>query len=200
MAAPKARLKASAEGPPAPRPPSAPPSCAQPPSAQAQPLPPGPRRLQWPRGWGLVLALGNLALLLIYPLAWSAPLLRAALLPIFGLTEISVLSGLRSLWQSDPALAILVGLLALGAPLAKTLGLALVQCGLAGGGLLRLLHLLGRLAMAEVFLLALYLVLAKGVGHATVEVGWGLWLFTFCVLAALGLSLGQEALERRRHA
>ena len=37
------------------------------------------------------------------------------------------------------------------------------------------------------FLVALYIVLAKGIGLATIEVAWGLWLFTACVLASLGL-------------
>lgn len=42
--------------------------------------------------------------------------------------------------------------------------------------------------MADVFLVALYIVLAKGVGHATVETAWGLWLFTGCILVSLALS------------
>ena len=37
---------------------------------------------------------------------------------------------------------------------------------------------LAKLAMADVFLIALYIVVAKGVGHVTVEVAWGLYLFT----------------------
>jgi len=45
--------------------------------------------------------------------------------------------------------------------------------------------LAGKLAMADVFLIALYIVLAKGVGVGTVETGWGLYLFTFCVLLSL---------------
>jgi hypothetical protein len=32
--------------------------------------------------------------------------------------------------------------------------------------------------MADLFYAALYVVLAKGVGHATVEVAWGSWFFT----------------------
>lgn len=135
-----------------------------------------------------VLALVNLALLVLYPIAWFAPLMRAALLPIFGMDEISVVSGLASLWGSDPALALLVTFLAVFAPYAKTLGLALVQAGLLSRAVLPALATLGKLAMADVFLAALYIVLAKGVGHATVEVAWGLWLFTACVLGSLALS------------
>ena len=41
----------------------------------------------------------NLALLILFPLAWTAPLMRAGLLPLFGLDEISVLSGLATLWD-----------------------------------------------------------------------------------------------------
>ncbi len=133
----------------------------------------------------------NLCLLILYPIAWFAPLMRAALLPIFGMTEISVVSGLQSLWDSDAGLALLVTFLAVFAPFAKTLGLALLQFGLLSRRTMPALHLLGRFAMADVFLAALYVVLAKGIGHATVEVAWGLWLFTFCILASIALSAAE---------
>ena len=141
----------------------------------------------------------NLCLLVLYPIAWFAPLMRAALLPIFGMTEISVVSGLQSLWGSDAGLALLVTALAVFVPYAKTLGLALVQFGLMSRRTLPVLHLLGRLAMADVFLVALYIVLAKGVGHATVEVAWGLWLFTGCILGSLALSLMDGRLAAAAH-
>ena len=69
----------------------------------------------------------NLALLILFPVAWFAPLLRAALLPIFGMDEISVITGLQSLWGSDPAFALLVTFLAIFAPFANTLGLTLIH-------------------------------------------------------------------------
>lgn len=129
----------------------------------------------------------NLALLILFPIAWFAPLLRAALLPWFGMDEISVISGLQSLWGTDPALALLVTFLAIFAPYAKTIGLALIHWHLLDPSTLPVLHVLGKLAMADVFLIALYIVLAKGIGHATIETAWGLWLFTGCVLASMAL-------------
>ena len=60
-----------------------------------------------------------------FPVAWFAPLLRAGLLPLFGLSEISVISGLQSLWESDPVLALLVTFCAIFAPILKVLGRAL---------------------------------------------------------------------------
>ena len=36
-----------------------------------------------------------------------------------------------------------------------------------------------------IFLIALYIVVVKGVHLAKVETGWGLYLFTFCVLASI---------------
>ena len=48
---------------------------------------------------------------------------------------------------------------------------------------------LGKLAMADIFLIALYIVIAKGVGVGTVETAWGLYLFTGCIIASLGISL-----------
>jgi len=136
-----------------------------------------------------ILRLANLALLILFPVAWFAPLMRAGLLPLFGLNEISVISGLQELWGSDIVLALLVTAFALFAPYLKTIGLALVHFGLADTRLLPALHLLGKLAMADVFLIALYVVVVKGVGLATVETAWGLYLFTGCILASLAISI-----------
>jgi paraquat-inducible protein A len=130
----------------------------------------------------------NLSLLILFPVAWFAPLLRAGLLPLFGLSEISVVSGLQSLWATDPALALLVSFLALFAPYAKVVGLALIDFGLLSRRALPMLRLMGRLAMADIFLIALYIVLAKGAGLGTIETAWGLWLFTACVGLSLLLS------------
>ncbi|NCM96693.1 MAG: paraquat-inducible protein A [Rhodobacterales bacterium] len=139
-----------------------------------------------------MLRLANLALLVLFPIAWFAPLMRAALLPIFGMNEISVITGLQSLWASDVGLALVVTLFAIFAPLAKTIGLALLHFGLMSPRTLPALHVLGKLAMADVFLVALYIVIVKGVGLATVEVAWGLYLFTGCILASLVISLLTE--------
>lgn len=130
----------------------------------------------------------NLVLLILFPIAWFAPLLRAALLPIFGMDEISVITGLQSLWGSDPAFALLVTFLAIFAPFAKTVGLTLIHFHLLSPKTLPALHILGKLAMAEVFLIALYLVIAKGAGYVTIETAWGLYLFTACILASLFIS------------
>ncbi len=130
----------------------------------------------------------NLALLVLFPIAWFAPLLRAGLLPFFELDAISVITGLQALWEKDVALALLVTLFALFAPYVKTLGLAMVQFRLASPRILPALQILGKLAMADIFLIALYIVLAKGVGVGRIETGWGLYLFTGCVLASLAIS------------
>ena len=130
----------------------------------------------------------NLALLVLFPLAWFAPLMRAGLLPLFGLNEISVISGLQSLWGSDVFLALMVTAFALFAPYLKTIGLALVHFELLSPKLLGALAWLGKLAMADVFLIALYIVVAKGVGVGKVETAWGLYLFTFCILASIIIS------------
>ena len=76
-----------------------------------------------------MLRIANLTLLILFPIAWFAPLMRAGLLPLFGLGEISVISGLQSLWGSDVFLALLVTFFALFAPYTKTIGLALIHFG-----------------------------------------------------------------------
>lgn len=130
----------------------------------------------------------NLSLLVLFPLSWFAPLLKAGLLPFFDLDTISVVTGLQALWEKDVILALLVTFLAVFAPYMKTIGLALVQFRLASPRILGVLHLLGRLAMADIFLIALYIVLAKGVGLGRIETAWGLYLFTGCILASLAVS------------
>lgn len=130
----------------------------------------------------------NLSLLVLYPLSWFAPLMRAGLLPLFGLSEISVMTGLQSLWSSSMFLAILVALFALVAPYVKTIGLALIHTGRIGPRLKPVLDGLGRLAMADIFLIALYITITKGIGVGRIEVAWGLYLFTFCILTSLFIS------------
>jgi len=135
-----------------------------------------------------ILLAANLLLLVAFPVAWAAPLLTAGLLPWFGRSEISVLSGIGTLWDSDPALASLVAALALVVPYGKTLAMVALQAGWLTERARPLIKALARLAMADVFLIALYIVAAKGVGVGRIETEWGLWLFTGCVLASLALS------------
>tara|TARA_B110000967_G_scaffold65328_1_gene67426 strand:- start:9190 stop:9636 length:447 start_codon:yes stop_codon:yes gene_type:complete len=135
-----------------------------------------------------VLRGANLALLILFPIAWFAPLMRAGLLPLFGLSEISVITGLQSLWDSDVALALLVTAFALFAPYLKTISLALLHFNLASPKLLPPLTWIGKLAMADVFLIALYIVVTKGVGIGKIETMWGLYLFTACILASILIS------------
>lgn len=131
----------------------------------------------------------NLGLLILFPIAWFAPLLRAGLLPLFGLSEISVISGLQSLWDTDVFLALIVTIFALFAPYLKTIGLALIHFDLLDKRTLPALNILGKLAMADIFLIALYITIAKGIGVGRIEVAWGLYLFTGCILASLGISI-----------
>tara|TARA_R110002074_G_scaffold351391_1_gene522506 strand:- start:131 stop:589 length:459 start_codon:yes stop_codon:yes gene_type:complete len=144
-----------------------------------------------------ILTLLNLALLVLFPLSWTAPLMRAGLLPFFALDEISILSGIATLWQEDILLGSLIALFAIAAPIVKTLGLSLIHFGHASPRLLNAFTVMGKFAMADVFLIALYIVLAKGVGLGRVETAWGLWLFTACVLTSLGVSLATAALVKR---
>lgn len=131
----------------------------------------------------------NLVLLVLFPLAWFAPLLRAQLLPFFRVQEISVISGLQTLWQQDVFLALIVTFFALVAPMLKTVSLALVHFDLLSRRLLPVAVLMGKLAMADIFLIAVYIVTAKSLGVGRIEVAWGLYLFTACILVSLAISL-----------
>ncbi|KIC26389.1 MULTISPECIES: paraquat-inducible protein A [unclassified Leisingera] len=148
----------------------------------------------------MTLRLLTLSLLILYPVAWFAPLMRAGLLPIFGLSEISVITGLQSLWGSDAVLALIVTFFAIFAPYLKTIGTALVQWDLMDARVQKVLHVLGKLAMADIFLIALYITLAKGIGLATIETAWGLYMFTACILASIVLGMLTERAAKGQQA
>ncbi|MDG2296142.1 MAG: paraquat-inducible protein A [Paracoccaceae bacterium] len=135
----------------------------------------------------------NLGLLVLFPLSWFAPLMHAGLLPLFGLSQISIITGVQSLWQTDIILACLVMFFALIAPMLKTGLLALMHFGVLPPSGFSLLALLGKLAMADVFLIALYIVIFKSVGLGHVETAWGLYFFSLCILASVAV----QALSQR---
>ncbi|MEO9682562.1 MAG: paraquat-inducible protein A [Tateyamaria sp.] len=134
----------------------------------------------------------NLSLLILFPLSWFAPLMRAGLLPLFNLKEISVMTGLQSLWGTDIFLAIVVAVFALLAPYLKTITLALIHWRLLSPRAGPVLAILGKLAMADIFLIALYITIAKGIGIGRLETAWGLYLFTACILISIWVSWRTE--------
>lgn len=143
----------------------------------------------------------NLSLLVAFPIAWFAPLIRTGLVPewqmpswlggstLFEADTITVISGLQKLWATDVFLAIAVTFFALVAPILKCVGLALIHFNLLSAATQPVIAALGKLAMADIFILALYVVIAKGIGIGTIEIAWGLYLFTGAVIVSLILSL-----------
>jgi paraquat-inducible protein A len=143
----------------------------------------------------------NLTLLIAFPIAWFSPLLTTALVPplhlpvwlggskLFEPDTLTVISGIQKLLETDILLALVVTVFAMVAPLLKCLGMALIHFNLLTDAAQPVLTTLGKLAMADVFLLALHIVIAKGIGVGQIEVAWGLYLFTAAVLTSLGISL-----------
>ncbi len=136
----------------------------------------------------MILRYTNLALLILFPISWFAPLLRAGLLPLFGLSEITVMSGLQALWETDPPFALLVTFFAIFAPYLKTLGIALIHYGMMRQKMLPFFNFLGKLAMADIFLLALFVFVINGIGVGRVETDWELYFFTGSILVSLFVS------------
>jgi len=136
-----------------------------------------------------LLIMAHVALLALYPVGWGAPILTAGLLPWFVQDNISILSGILALLGSDPILGLLIAVLAIIAPFGKTvLGLAslVLDRDILGASVA---WLMSRLAMADIFLVSLYIVIAKGVGVGHIQTRWGLYVFTLCVLLSMVLSL-----------
>lgn len=142
-----------------------------------------------------ILRLLNLSLLVFFPIAWTAPLFRAGVLPLFGMKEVSILSGIASLWRSDIFLALIVVIFAVIAPIAKVLAYEQLAKGRLNTRAKSWLFHLGRLAMADIFLIAIYITLAKSLGVGRIDVAWGLYVFTGCVLASIGLSFTAQSKE-----
>ncbi len=138
----------------------------------------------------------NLSLLILYPVAWVAPLAHAGLLPFFRGTELTIFSGISDLWDTDILLAIIVSIFAVVMPYFKTILLAFVQFGLVSvRRWATVLEVAGKLSMADVFLLAIYVVVVKGVGVGHVDIAWGLYLFTALVLTSLAMTIGRKQVE-----
>lgn len=143
----------------------------------------------------------NLTLLIAFPIAWFSPLITTGLLPqwhmpswlggntLFEHDTLTVISGIQQLLETDLLLAMVVTFFALVAPLLKCLGMALIHFNLLTDAAQPVMTTLGKLAMAEVFILALHIVIAKSIGVWQIEVKWGLYLFTAAVLTSLGISL-----------
>lgn len=148
-----------------------------------------------------ILQVLNLSLVVGFPVAWFAPLLRTGLLPemhlptwlggstLFSPDTVTVISGLQKLWGTDVSLAIAVTFFALVAPMLKCLGMALIHFGLLSPVTQPFISKMGKLAMADIFILSLYIVIAKGIGVGEIEVAWGLYLFTACVIVSLLVSM-----------
>lgn len=139
------------------------------------------------------LRLANLSLLILFPVAWFAPLMKSGILPFLSLKENSIMSALQGIWTHDVYLALLMTFFAIFAPYIKIIGLALIHFNLMSTKLLNALTFVGKLAMADIFLIAIYIVIYTGISVAGVngriETAWGLYLFTGCVIASLVVSL-----------
>jgi hypothetical protein len=143
----------------------------------------------------------NLSLVVIFPVAWVVPLIETGLLKewtlpswlggstLFSPDTITVLSGLQKLWATDMFLALAVTFFALVAPMIKCLGMALIHFNLLSVKTQPFISKMGKLAMADIFILSLYVVIAKGIGIGTIEVAWGLYLFTGAVVISFVVSL-----------
>lgn len=141
----------------------------------------------------LALKITNLSLLVLFPVAWFAPILKSGLLPFLSLNENSIMSALQGIWAHDVYLALLMTFFAIFAPYIKVIGVALIHFNLLSPRLLAPLTFIGKLAMADIFLIAVFVVLYTGIEVAgvsgRVETAWGLYLFTACVIASLLTSI-----------
>lgn len=127
----------------------------------------------------------NIALLGLFPFAWQAPLARTEVKWLFISDEISIFSGVMQLYERDAFLAIIIALFAIVTPYLKTVALLYAQFSEkeSAARILPFIEVLGRLSMVDVFLIALFVLVYRGIG--SIEVAWGLYFFTTLVLASI---------------
>jgi paraquat-inducible protein A len=128
--------------------------------------------------------------LALVPATWWLPLFVARV-PFLWRQEVSLASGLVELWRLDRFLCLVVFLFSVLTPTGKAAALVWVWYRVPAARarlLLDRLALLGKLAMTEVFLLAVIIVGLKGVGIGTVEPSWGLQAFVAVVLLSFASS------------
>lgn len=130
-----------------------------------------------------------LGLMIAFPVIWFAPLFSLKITLRFwaDATQFTVISTLQTLWRDSPGIALLVSFLALFAPMVKLLGIILSQHGLISRHLGPALTVMGRLAMADIFLIALAVAMIRGLDGGNITIHWGFWAFAGAVLAALAL-------------
>ena len=142
------------------------------------------------RGVGRLIGPLLLLSLALVPVSWWLPLFVARV-PFLWREEVSIASGLSELWRLDRLLWLVVLLFSVLAPAVKSGALVWVWYRLPlarARPLLDRLALLGKLAMTEVFLLAVIIVGLKGVGIGTVETSWGMQAFVAVVLLSFASS------------
>lgn len=146
----------------------------------------------------------NASLLIAYPISWFTPLFEVGLIeevkfdwrilgqeipPLFGLQQVSIITTVQTVWADDVFLAILITFFALVAPMLKIVGLLLMNLNLLSWGLKNFTHFLGKLAMADVFLIAFGCVIVKGINLGQLNILWGTYFFSMCVITSIFVSL-----------
>ncbi|MCW5681007.1 MAG: paraquat-inducible protein A [Xanthobacteraceae bacterium] len=118
----------------------------------------------------------------------------------FFRNEITLLQAAADLWRIDKVLFVVVALFGIAAPAAKMLAMAGVWyfADVKRAEIWnRWLMLLGRLAMLDIFLIAILIVLIKGTGVGSVTIRPGLYLYVALVAGFFFLSLAVERLLRQ---
>lgn len=121
------------------------------------------------------------------PIAWFAPLFSLKVKYRFwaDATDFSVISTLQILWKDDPFIALLVSFFALFFPVLKLIGIITIEAGLLSERLKPGLDLMGRFAMADVFLIALAIAMVKGLDGGDLTVLWGFWAFSGLIITSI---------------
>ncbi len=138
--------------------------------------------------------------LVALPLSWWLPVFTTETL-LFFKYEVSIVIAVVTLFEVDLFLCIVVVLFSMVAPVIKNAAFIYVWYRVPSTHALRWvsrLIFLGKISMAEIFLIALAIVGIKGVNLQQVFVEYGLYCFSVVILASLGLSFWAMAILENR--
>lgn len=130
--------------------------------------------------------LANLALLVLFPIAWFAPLIeyQAGIwwLPFSNQSgQKSTIQALALLWDANLILALSITILVLIVPILKIIGSLLVMFGILAHSIQPALSYFGKISSIEIFVASILIVVATEMSALEITALWGTYFLLGCV-------------------
>ena len=151
------------------------------------------------RGPYALIGPGLLLTLIFFPIVFFVPLLTTKFW-FYSRNDIALFRGAYDLYHVDKFLFIIVFVFGMLIPAVKMIASVLCWYFFQVSSVKRHCEILGhlaKLAMLDIMLLAIFVIAFKGVGIGTVEVKYGLYIYTVFIVASLFLSQAMSKAARK---